>query len=148
MKYLLFAFIVSLSFNAPEWLTNFETAKIEATQAKKQILLNFCGSDWCAPCIRMKKEIFESDTFVGYAKANLVLVKADFPRKKNALDKKQVTHNEMLAEKYNPEGKFPFTVLLDAEGKILKSWDGMPKEAPEAFIDAIEKSRYGTGRAV
>ena len=122
------------------WLTNFEQAKSEASQAKKFILLNFSGSDWCAPCVRLKTEIFSSEAFIEYAQDNLVLANADFPRlKKNQLDKSQIQHNEALAEKYNPEGKFPLTILLNASGKPIKYWDGIPQKTPEQFIDEIKK---------
>ncbi|MGI8635558.1 MAG: thioredoxin family protein, partial [Segetibacter sp.] len=30
--------------------------------SNKLIVLNFAGSDWCGPCIRLKKEVFSSDT--------------------------------------------------------------------------------------
>src|ERR671912_83719 len=36
------------------WFTNLEKAKSEASQSNKAILLNFSGSDWCAPCIRFE----------------------------------------------------------------------------------------------
>ena len=78
-------------------------------------------------------------SLLSYANKNLVLVNADFPRyKKNQLSKQQVKENEALAEKYNSSGKFPFTVLLNANGKILKQWDGLPDETPEKFVDEIK----------
>lgn len=124
MKIFLISFLLFISI-APEWLTNFETAKDTATRENKYILLNFSGSDWCGPCIKLKKEVFESETFQSLAQDKLVLIRADFPRaKKNQLPKEQVKHNEMLAEKYNPSGKFPFTLLLTADGKVVKEWDG------------------------
>lgn len=114
-----------LSF-AP-WQTDFEKAKTLATQKHQLILLNFSGSDWCAPCIRMKREIFNSDPFSKMADTTLVLVNADFPRnKKNQLNEEIKKQNEQLADKYNPEGKFPYTLLLDANGKVVKAWEGMP----------------------
>jgi thioredoxin-related protein len=86
----------------------------------------------------MKKEIFESSAFAQYAPSNLLLVKADFPRlKKNKLSKLQTKQNETLAERYNPQGAFPFTVLLDANGKVLKTWNGMPKSDAKSFINDI-----------
>ncbi|MCU7548004.1 thioredoxin family protein [Chitinophagaceae bacterium LB-8] len=120
------------------WLTNFDQAKTEAGQSHKYILINFSGSDWCGPCIRMKKEIFESSTFESYATEKLVLVRADFPRlKKNQLPKDQMKANEALADRYNPEGKFPFTILTDESGKILKQWEGLPNETPEQFVNEL-----------
>lgn len=128
-------------FSGTTWLTNFEEAKSEASQTKKYILLNFSGSDWCAPCIRLKTEIFASEAFVEYAEDNLVLANADFPRlKKNQLEKNQVLHNEALAEKYNPDGKFPFTILLNASGKPIKQWEGLPQKTAEQFVDEIKKT--------
>lgn len=121
------------------WLTNFTDAQKIAKEKNQLILLNFSGSDWCGPCIRMKKEIFGNQVFNDYATSNLVLVNADFPRnKKNKLDKAQVKLNEALADKYNAEGKFPYTLLLDADGKVLKKWDGFPNEKPEEFVASIK----------
>jgi thioredoxin-related protein len=126
------AFLFTSSIN---WELDFEKAKTEASQSNKFILLSFGGSDWCAPCIKLKEEIFESFAFQKYAKERLIMVRADFPRlKKNQLDAKQIARNEALAEKYNPEGKFPFTLLLDAKGKKLKEWDGYPKNLTPALM--------------
>lgn len=113
--------------NAPGWETNFDQAKTEAKTSNKLILLNFSGSDWCGPCIKLKKEVFESEAFMTYAAQHLVLVRADFPRsKKNQLSPQQTTHNESLAERYNPDGQFPLTVLIDASGNELNHWVGYP----------------------
>lgn len=139
MRFLL-GLIVFSFFHLPlAWNTDFEKARIEAAQAHKLIVLNFSGSDWCGPCIRMRKEIFESDTFQKYAQQNLVLVRADFPRlKKNQLSKEQTRLNETLADKYNSEGKFPLTILLDETGRVLKQWEGCPGESPEKFVGQID----------
>lgn len=127
--------LISLFFSGTIWLGNFSEAKIESIKEHKLILVNFSGSDWCGPCIRLKKEIFDSRAFEDYASNNLILVRADFPRqKKNLLAPEQVKSNETLADKYNPEGTFPKTLLVDEQGKILKEWDGFPNESPEKFI--------------
>jgi len=43
----------------------------------------------------------------------------------------------MLAEKYNSEGAFPYTLLLDADGKILKTWSGFPPGDAAMFSNEI-----------
>lgn len=135
----IFVFAAMLIFITPQWLTDFEAARNIATQDHKYILLNFSGSDWCGPCIKMKKEVFENEAFVALADKSLVLVRADFPRsKKNQLSKEQTKHNEALAEKYNPNGKFPLTVLLDAKGNIVKEWDGYVFATQEKFIADLQ----------
>jgi thioredoxin-related protein len=103
------------------------------------LLLNFSGSDWCGPCIRLHKEIFDSEVFTKYADENLVLVNADFPRlKKNMLSKEQQKQNDALADKYNTDGAFPLTLLLDADGKVIKKWDGFPSETAAEFTNDVK----------
>ena len=137
--------MLSMFASSSEWLTDFNKAQQEAVQSHKMILLNFSGSDWCGPCIRMKKEVFGADAFNTYAAEHLLLVNADFPRlKKDQLSKEQAQQNEALADKYNKEGKFPFTVLLDASGRVLKTWDGLPNESPERFVEQIKAINAGS----
>lgn len=135
---LLAIFITILFTTGVSWSGDFNAAQKQAAQEHKLILINFSGSDWCGPCIRLRKEILESSTFENYASNHLVLVRADFPRqKKNQLSKEQIKLNESLADKYNPEGKFPYTLLVDENGKVLKSWDGFPGETPDQFVGQI-----------
>jgi thioredoxin-related protein len=139
MKLLIISFLFSL-ISQVTWLGDFNTATTEAAKTHKLILVNFSGSDWCGPCIRERKEILETSTFENFASDHLVLVRADFPRqKKNMLSKDQIKLNEQLAEKYNPDGKFPYTLLIDEHGKVLKEWDGFPNESPEQFIEQISE---------
>jgi thioredoxin-related protein len=140
MKILL-AFLFFIATTPVQWLINFDEAKIEAKQEHKMILLNFSGSDWCGPCIKMKKEVFESEAFNTIASKRLILVRADFPRaKKNQLSKEQTKHNEALAEKYDPLGKFPFTVLLDPNGKVIREWDGYIFSSQDKFIVDLDRT--------
>ena len=46
--------------------------------------------------------------------------------------------NESLADKYNPEGKFPYTLLIDPSGKVVKAWDGMPDEDAAKFSAEVK----------
>lgn len=139
MKLLIILFITGL-FSSVTWLGDFKEATAEAAKSHKYILVNFSGSDWCGPCIRERKEILETTTFESFASDHLVLVRADFPRqKKNLLSKEQTRLNEQLADKYNPDGKFPYTLLLDEHGKVLKDWDGFPNESPEKFVAQISE---------
>ena len=139
MKIVLLSFLFLMT-SSVEWLNNFDTAKEAAARDNKFILLNFSGSDWCAPCIKMKKEVFENEDFLSIAQQKLILVRADFPRsKKNQLTKEQIKHNEALAEKYNGLGKFPYTLLLDSNGKVIREWDGYVFASHEKFINQLRK---------
>lgn len=123
----------------PGWGTDFDRARETARQEHKYILLNFSGSDWCGPCIRLHDEVFESQSFKKLAGDNLVLLNADFPRlKKNQLSPEQQKQNEHLADLYNSKGSFPLTVLLTPDGTLVKAWEGFPAKGPEAFVSEIK----------
>lgn len=134
---LILLFVSSTVF-AQNWQTNFIQSKELAATENKTIVLVFAGSDWCAPCMRLENEIWESDEFRAYAKNNYVLHKADFPRKKtNKLNAEQVKINKELAAKYNTKGYFPFVVLIDKDGNILGE-TGYKKMAPKEYIKHLE----------
>ncbi len=149
MKFFLPIFVLAglLSFTIapPNWQNDFEKAKQTAAAEHKYILLNFSGSDWCIPCIRMHKEFFDAAAFSEFADKELVLVNADFPRlKKNQLSKEMQKQNDGLADRYNSNGNFPLTLLLSPDGKILKTWDGIPSSTPEEFTSAIKQAIHGS----
>ncbi len=132
------AFLLITHIAPSPWLNNLEKAEQIAKTEHKLILLNFSGSDWCIPCMKLRADIFNSDVFMEYAKENLILVNADFPRKKkDELSKEQQKENDALAAKYNPDGRFPFTILLDSKGNKLRVWDGYYSQGPDDFIDEL-----------
>ena len=140
--FLLIVFILSLNtarLSAQDWRTDWEIARVEAEQANKKLILVFSGSDWCIPCIKLEKEIWESPSFTQYAEQYYVLFRADFPkRKKNKLPEMIQKLNDRLASKYNSKGYFPLVVVLDAKGKV-KGQLGYEKLTPEAYIALIEQ---------
>lgn len=140
---ILFILILSFITTGNTWENDFTLAKTKATASHKNILINFSGSDWCGPCIRTHKEIFEKDAFVKYASDHLVLLKADFPRlKKNRLSAEQLQKNNDLAVKYNPEGDFPLTILIDENGKVIKEWKGFPNVTSEVFVKEVADASH------
>ncbi len=129
--------ITSISFSQ-EWHTDFEEAKTVATSQNKKIILVFSGSDWCAPCMKLEREIWNSEIFKDYAEDNYILLKADFPkRKKNALTNIQQEHNNSLAEHYNKNGYFPLVVVMDNKGKALGEV-GYKKIDVNAYIKLLD----------
>ena len=138
----LFLIVQSLIINTSPivWQTNFEEAKQVASEENKKILMVFAGSDWCAPCIKLKKNILTTDEFQEFEKNNLVVLYLDFPqRKKNRLSKEMMQHNEALADQYNRSGVFPNILLMDSEGEILKNlkYEG---QSPTEFIKEVQAS--------
>jgi thioredoxin-related protein len=120
-----------------EWQTDFAKAKKTATAENRPIILVFQGSDWCAPCIKLDREVWSTKIFIDYAATNYVMVQADFPRrKKNALSDEQTKANAKLAEAYNKNGVFPFVVVLDHTGAVLGE-TSYKKTTPQTYIDEL-----------
>merc|ERR1711879_223790 len=123
-----------ITLGAQEWNLDFDEAIRKAKEQDKNMLLVFQGSDWCVPCMKLEKNIWESDEFIKYSQENLVLLKADFPRKKsNKLSQAQMDKNEILFEKYNTPGSFPFILVFDNSGNILGS-TGYKDVTPQEYI--------------
>lgn len=138
MSFLIAVLLLVSQATAPVWSLDFSAAQQQAKQEHKQLLLNFSGSDWCGPCIRLTKDVFQSPEFEDLASKELVLVRADFPRsKKNQLSTEQQHRNEVLAERYNSKGSFPLTLLLDENGVVIKSWEGYPQNKASGFLNEL-----------
>lgn len=110
----------------------------EATTAKKPILLEFTGSDWCPPCMEMNKTVFSTDEFQAFAKSDIVFVKLDFPRRKE-LPAAEQERNQAMAEKFSIEA-FPTMIVLSPEGKELARKVGGMGGGPDPFIAWVKES--------
>ena len=107
------ALTASAFASTPEgWSTDLEKAFAQAKAEKKSVLVEFTGSDWCPPCIAMRKNVFSTKEFVSAASKKYILVELDFPNGDKAVKEK----NQPLAEKYKIEG-FPTVILFNSEGK-------------------------------
>ena len=133
---IVFSFVTTVA-RGSEWQTDYEQALATAKAAKKCVLLNFTGSDWCGPCIQMERTAFSKPAFLDYAKQNLVLVAVDYPRLKE-LPEKVTKQNERLMHQYSIGG-FPTVILLNPDGKILGQLGGYAGEGPAEIIAWVEK---------
>jgi thioredoxin-related protein len=131
-----FLFIGILGYSQ-NWKPDFEGVKTQAIKENKNILLVFSGSDWCAPCIKLEKTIWQSEEFKKEAEQKWVIYKADFPKKKANLLASDVTaSNKKLAERYNKSGNFPLVLLLDELGSVL-GITGYKNVTPQEYIQLI-----------
>lgn len=87
---------------------------------KQDTLLIFTGSDWCLPCMRLEKSILSDSVFTNYIASSVIFIHADFPQKKK-LSEIEVMRNEKLAEYYNPNGNFPYILVVK---------NGLPTQIP------------------
>lgn len=132
-------------FQQPEmlkWLINYDDTLYEAEQQNKPILLFFHGSDWCPPCIKMQKEVFDNRGFIDYAAAKVIFLNVDFPYK-NKLSDEQLEHNNKLKKKFGLPDEFsqgyPQIVIINKNEKVLYQEKGYNGEGPEKLTGIIRK---------
>ena len=139
---LILAFCLGIVLQAQtevNWLVKMDEAKTLATEQEQPILISFSGSDWCGNCMRLGKELFETEDFLEYAKENLVLLNLDFPAKKaNKLSEELSVQNDKFAEIYNKQGVFPLTIIVDAEGELMGKVK-YPCNSIQAYLNNISE---------
>ena len=57
---------------AEDWTEDFAAAKDLAAKNKKDLLIDFTGSDWCPYCIKLKKEVLSKPEFIAAAPKSFV----------------------------------------------------------------------------
>ncbi len=129
----------TLAGAAPEgWTSDFEAAKKQAAAEKKDLLIDFTGSDWCGWCIKLKKEVFDQQAFKEGVKDKFVLVEIDFPQK-SKLSPELTAQNEMLQEKFAVQG-FPTIILADESGRPYAT-TGYEAGGPKAYLPMLDEKR-------
>jgi thiol:disulfide interchange protein len=117
------------------WSTDLEKAFVKAKAEKKSVLVEFTGSDWCPPCIAMRKNVFSKKEFVDAASKNYILVELDFPNADPALKEK----NQPLAEKYKIEG-FPTVILFNSAGKEFNRFFASEFPKTDEFLKHLDEA--------
>jgi thioredoxin-related protein len=130
------ALTASAFANTPEgWSTDLDKALEKAKAEKKSVLVEFTGSDWCPPCIAMRKNVFSKKEFVDAASKKFILVELDFPKGDKAVAEK----NEPLAAKYKVDG-FPTVILLTPEGKEFTRFPASKFPKTDLFLKHLDES--------
>lgn len=105
------------------WYTSLDDAKDLARKSNRSILVFFTGSDWCAPCISLKKDFFETEEFLSRAD-NFVLLMIDYPRRKDIISPEEMVTNRKIIGKYNKSKTFPKLVMLNKNGNEMGKLSG------------------------
>lgn len=138
LAFCLMAVSLSVSAFAEEgWMTDMEAAKSKAAEQKKDLLINFSGSDWCGWCIRLDEEVFAKDAFLKGVDDKLILVKIDYPQDTSKMAKATVEQNAQLKTIYPVQG-FPTVLLTDAEGRPYAQ-TGYQAGGPEVYVKSLDE---------
>lgn len=98
------------------WMTDLDAAIQRASAEKKDLLLNFTGSDWCVWCMKLKREVFDDEEFRSEGSKGFVWVEIDFPQNRASMGVEAQKKNQEWLEKFGVEG-FPTIILADHKGR-------------------------------
>ena len=121
------------------WSSDYEASRKLAAETKKDLLIDFTGSDWCGWCIKLNDEVFKHEPFKAGVKDSFVLVELDYPNDKSKLSEATIKQNEELGKKYAVQG-YPTILLCDAEGRPYAS-TGYQPGGPEKYVEHLNSLR-------
>ena len=111
--------VISNLANNSGWLINYEDVYNQSVEQNKPIMANFTGSDWCGWCKKLKKAVFDTETFKKWAEQNVILFELDYPRRTpQDSDIKQQNANLQRTFGQLVRG-FPTVLIFDIE-RVLK----------------------------
>jgi thioredoxin-related protein len=117
-------FIIQIGFaQDAEMITDWIKAKEVAKKENKRILIILTGSEWCAPCKKMDKNVIEKSEFQKYAKQNLVLFLIDLPGGGLIINSKVYQEYENFKNAYQTTA-LPSLILTDYDGSKINVLKG------------------------
>jgi thioredoxin-related protein len=137
MLRLLLIFLFPLIQLSPTWESNFDVAKQKSINESKIMLIHFVHKSRYAKNVKLEKETFETSEFAAYANNHLVLLKIDLGVDQTSSEK-QFSHNAIIRERYNSGAIAPFTIITDADGKVLKTWNHKQSLKSSDLISTIQ----------
>lgn len=130
--------MIMIMFNsllhAQEWNSELDVAIQKAKAEDKLVLLYFSVPEDCDICQQLEDNVWKSEEFKAYAKANYILAKPDFD---GAAPIEKKAENLLIVEKYNKDGFFPLVVLLDINSKVLGKTGIYNGEEPVAYLKML-----------
>lgn len=106
-----------------EMITDWSQAKELAERENKKILIILTGSEWCAPCKKMDKNVLTNTAFQQYAKDHLILFLIDLPGGGLVMNS-PVYQDYMRFKKQYQTNALPSLVLVDKTGGKFKTLTG------------------------
>lgn len=134
--------LTSSAVAAPDddWFADYDAAVAAAREQKKDLLVDFTGSDWCRWCIQLHKEVFAHDEFLDPAMERYVLVSLDFPH--DAELRASVPNpdrNRELGALHRVSG-YPTILLMTADGDVYGR-TGYQSGGPQAYLEHLDELR-------
>jgi thioredoxin-related protein len=122
------------------WVADFDEAVKIAKAEKKDLFVDFTGSDWCGWCKKLDAEVFSKEEFLTPMKKDFVLVSLDFPRDEAIKAKvPNPKRNDELNQKYAVRG-YPTILLMTPDGTVYGQ-TGYQKGGPVKYVEHVTELR-------
>jgi len=112
---LIVLFVSITVFSQVKRAKNWEEAKQIAKLENKDILIEFTGSNWCKPCIKMEKEVLSNAKFQEFVKDKFVLLVFDLQ-----MPIQTDSENFIIFDRYKKlynVSHYPTYIVTDFDGK-------------------------------
>lgn len=123
-----------------DWKTDYQEALQQSSSTGKPVLLFFTGSDWCPYCIKLDREVMETDEFAQLVGNRFIFVMVDDPQNKS-LPPDQYASVKRLQQKYDIQG-LPAVIIIDSTERKLGSTGykpGGPKPYAKSLLNMVGK---------
>ncbi len=116
------------------WLTDFEAAKTLAVKEKKPVLVLFSGTDWCPPCMRLRRNLLDTPEFQKLIREKCVALYIHVPRGGDEAFDKMMRHFTFISLT-----GVPTIIITDSE--ITREVAGVESRTLDGFTAGIEKAQ-------
>jgi thioredoxin-related protein len=126
------------AFGGELWTENAQEAIARAAAEKKDLLVDFTGSDWCTWCKKLDEEVFSQPAFQAEARKRFVFLKLDFPHQRPLSEEMKKQNAEW--QRRCAITSYPTIVLADASGRPYAK-TGYRAGGPEAYAKQLATLR-------
>ncbi len=119
-----------------QWTQDYDAALALAADRRIPVLLNFTGSDWCGPCMRIHDEVLSKDDFLQWSKDRIVLVTIDRPNDPSRVPQEFRGRNMRLRDRFEIQ-IYPTFVLLNPDGVEIGRFGSINGRSVDSFEQRI-----------
>ena len=116
------------------WSTSYSEGLAIAKKTGKPMLVDFTGKDWCGPCMELKKNVFDTDTFKRWAAEHVILVELDYPQR----PKQTTEENKLTARRYQIRA-YPTVLFISPDEQILGRTGYGQRENAVSWIKRVKQ---------
>lgn len=117
------------------WHVDYKEAVKKSRDSELPMLIFFSGSDWCGPCMKMRKEVLTSLEFAQKILGKFICLEVDFPRHCEQSKALRLQNNELKA-KFKVD-EFPSLLVISHDGREIYRMGSFGNETGENLGESL-----------